>query len=582
MKEGENQPAAQQRGVFASQRSVLALSLALLLMGAVVLVNFLSFSKVGGVMESQLLDRQQIAADYAASRIEEHIHQVSMEVTTLSSFPALKNLDLSQCSGDVKIIHPSLEGKTKVLLRVDALGNIVECSSPNYKGYVGLNVRNKDYFKVPAETGASYVSGLARDGSDYNVFVSAPIFEGGSGGTYPNNGEFGGILLSIVGLQDLYDLYIHPIGPMGRDLFVLASVDAGDTVMKSQGAPDLGGLGKVHEIRDYAGTGRTIAVSSDLSLGSEKFRLFILTPLANADKEIRDVRAGYLFSLFLAVSAILGALLLAASAYLSRERIRTQLARTTETLESLGITVETERSGYSPTDIVLEPHKVYLLKEDGETSPHDLFIGMLSHGFAGLGIVRDDPRELRKKYSLKKTSFIWLSEAGGGRGVPAETKIETLLGLAREFVERSEKSVILIDRLDYLIFENGFERVLKAVYALRDLVARRKCVVIISANPAVIPKEQMEAFSAETIDLFGGRAGAGLSKDEAELLSFVNEGNVASRLVSYTDVTEQLGITKPTARAKIRRLQDAGFLSVEKVGRVKAVRITSLGRKIIS
>ena len=45
-------------------------------------------------------------------------------------------------------------------------------------------------------------------------------------------------------------------------------------------------------------------------------------------------------------------------------------------------------------------------KEEDENHAHELFIGSLNKGFAGLGIVREDPREVKKKYDLHKTKEI--------------------------------------------------------------------------------------------------------------------------------------------------------------------------------
>ena len=73
-----------------------------------------------------------------------------------------------------------------------------------------------------------------------------------------------------------------------------------------------------------------------------------------------------------------------------------------------------------------------------------------------------------------------------------------------------------------------------------------------------------------------------LSSLEIDVLKFVNDNNTKNKLVAYKDITERIGVTKPTTRAKINRLLNLGLLTVDKRGRFKSIKITSAGRKIIS
>ena len=114
-------------------------------------------------------------------------------------------------------------------------------------------------------------------------------------------------------------------------------------------------------------------------------------------------------------------------------------------------------------------------------------------------------------------------------------------------------------------------------------MSRHLPIVILSVNPELIEGSALKAIEAETIDVYGKQLQKSVQLPEIEMkiLSFVNEKNVSNSLVSFKDITMNFSITKPTTRAKLRRLAALGLLSVEKRGRHKSLKITSAGRRII-
>ena len=572
-------------------KSLMVILISLVIIGAVILTNFISFSGVEDTLISQMANNQQIKTEYAASQIEEHIRQVKEELTTLSKFPVMETLDISQCSGDMKIIHESIEGKINSLLRIDENGNIVECSSPAYSSYIGLNVKNKDYFKVPKETEEPFIAGLVSQGTNQQIIVSAPLFETTKYTPYPNFvGEFKGIFLSIVELNDLYNIYIRPLIEQEQSSFLLVNLENEDTILKSNNIEDYAAikiqlLGNTsdNKILNIKGYGKTIVTSSNFGVGSKIWRLYILTPVKAVRGKIESVQRRQLISLGFVTIIIVGITSFMIKLYTSKEEIQEQLEKASVTLEKFGISIGIERDKYAQADVILETKKIYLVKEDEENHAHELFISSLNRGFAGLGIVREDPRNIKKRYNLQKTSFIWLTSSNV-EGIPCETNIDNLFKLISEFIAKSEKSVVLLDRLDYILTENKFEDVIKKIHSLRDIVSSYESIIIISVNPELTGEQNLKALEAETIDLYGKhlRKKVELSEMEMNIIKYVNDKNITNRLASYKDITENFKITKPTTRAKINRLQNLGLLQVEQKGRFKSLKITSAGRRIIS
>lgn len=569
-------------------RMLIVVLISLILVGAVILANLLSFSNIQNLITNQLKKNQMTETDHAANQMESHILRVKEELVTLSKFPITDTPDAKQCSGDIKNIHESVEVKMDSLIRADKDGNIVECSSPEFSSYLGLNIKSKDYFTTPKETNEPFITNM-RQGTSQQIIISTPLFETTKYTPYPNfAGQFKGILFSVIDVNELYSLYVHPIIDPEKNFFILVDLKTGKTIMKSSSIGSYSEIkdslpkgNKLDTIADFGSFGETIITSSDFFFGDEAWRLIVFTPLKFAGGEVSSVQREHVFSLGFVIVVIAGVLVFLVSIYRSREEVQQKLDKANVTLEELGIKIEIEKEKYQLSDIALEPNKVYLIKEDDENNAHELFLGSLNRGFAGLGIVREDPLLLKKKYNLKKTPFIWLNKVKV-EGIPCETNINDLLILISEFVKKSERSVILIDRLDYVVAENNAGDVIRAVRDLKDIASANDCIVILSVNPELIDASVLKSIEAETIDLYGRhlKKRVDLSDSEMAILKYINEKNTTNKLASYKDITYNFKITKPTTRARINKLQSLGLVTVDQKGRFKSLKITSAGRKI--
>jgi len=563
----------------------------LVVIGFIIFSNFLSISNTEKSLFDQLKKEQLTETEFAATQIEVHILQVKDELVTLSKFPIMETLDINTCTGDMRIVHEKIEGKINSLLRVDKEGNVIECSSPQFQDYVGLNIKNKDYFKIPKETNEPFIAGSVRQGERQQVIVTVPLFKTTEYTPYPNfMGEFEGLLMSIIELDQLFYSYIHSFVKQEKNFFLLINLDTQETLLKSENIEDYDVIkAQIPELKDGSieinslmDFGDTIITSSDIILGSETWRLIIATPLKNIGSEIKSVQKKHLFSLGFVIVAIISIFFFLIHLYRAKEEVQSKLDTTNVTLKNLGINIQFEKNKFNQADISLDAGKLYLIKQDDENHAYELFINALNKGFAGFGIVRDDPKKIKKKYDLQKTSFIWLTN-NKIEGIPCETNIDNLYSLISEFVKKGQKSVILLDRLDYILTENKFENVIKKIHALKDLASAHECIIILSVNPILLEEQHLKAIEAETVDLYGKhlRNKVELSDKEMDILKYINDRNLSNKLASYGNITDNFKITKPTTRVKIDKLQRLGLLTIEQKGRFKSLKITSAGRRII-
>ena len=307
------------------------LLVSLILIGIVILTNYFSFSNIKDLIESQMKENQMTNTKHAAIQIESHILQVKDELVTLSKFPTIDKIGANKCSNniheDIQVVHEKIAGKVSSLLRVDKEGNIIECSSLAYSSYLGLNIKNKDYFIKPRETHEPFIEGVTRQGANMQIIVSAPLFETTEYTPYPNFiGEFKGILLSFVDLNEFYNLYIHQIIQTDKNFFLLINLNTGETLNKSNNIKDYNeikdslpdtkkGLNGIYELGNW---GQTITTSSDLILGSETWRLIIFTPLKGVEEEFSSVQNRNLLSLGFVLMVIISMVYLLISLYKSK------------------------------------------------------------------------------------------------------------------------------------------------------------------------------------------------------------------------------------------------------------------------
>jgi len=552
-----------------------------LLLGAVIIMNMWSLYEFENTVSDEWNHNQQIKTDFAASKIAEHILQVRNELVSLSTFPTIIDLNINECSGDLSIIHENIEGVLNTLLRTNAQGDVTECSSPRFSSYVGLNVKNTDYFSIPNQTTQPYISSPVQNHDRSQVIVSTPLFKTTTYIPYPNVlGEFKGIIFTIIELGDLYYRYAHPLLDTQESYAFIASKRTNASIFSTLNTSLKNVSASTLEQTVLQTYGESIITRSGFIIGNETFLIFFITPQRALSGNFEAIRTQHTLSLGIVVlfAGVLGALIV--YVYRSGKTSEHTLAQAKDLLSTMGITIEKERKTFSNSKITIQKKGVYLVEEETQHEAFELFISMLNKGYAGLGIVRTNPNTIQKKYGLKKTPLVWLTS-----DQQVENRVSTLdelKQLIHEFIKKSEKSVIFIERLEYLIAHNSFTDVLKMVYTLNDVLTARDAIIILSVNPDSLHQEERKSLEAETKSVYGHASEKiKLKADELAILEYINAQNTRNKSVTYNEITRAFKITKPTTRTKIRALEQKGLIKVQPLGRTKTITITPLGRKLV-
>ncbi len=132
----------------------------------------------------------------------------------------------------------------------------------------------------------------------------------------------------------------------------------------------------------------------------------------------------------------------------------------------------------------------YVVKEQKAVRSFEIFTDQVTHNIQGLCVTRQYPAAVRQEWGLEETPIIWLSNQLGKVYVnPANIGIlgDTII----RFIEKSDDSVIMIDGVEFLIVNNGFDKVLKMIHRITEVVMEFKSRVIISVDPRALDVREM-------------------------------------------------------------------------------------------
>ncbi|MFO7967202.1 MAG: GAF domain-containing protein [Archaeoglobaceae archaeon] len=221
----------------------------------------------------------------------------------------------------------------------------------------------------------------------------------------------------------------------------------------------------------------------------------------------------------------------------------------------------------------LREGELYLEMENTLSKSLEGFKDLLNVGYPGIVISRT-PQEKLKADLERLNDYWWLARKDEGAIPPELGEIETR-------VENLSRAAFLIDRLDYLISNNDFESVLYFIQNLRELAYLKDHTIILSVDPQTLDERQARLLVKECSQIEPKHM-TKLPDELLDVMKLIFRQNKSGIKPTYTDVGKELGISKPTARKRIRRLVNHGYLVEMTQGRFKLVETTEKGRALFS
>ena len=132
----------------------------------------------------------------------------------------------------------------------------------------------------------------------------------------------------------------------------------------------------------------------------------------------------------------------------------------------------------------------YLIKSEETHKSYEILEDLVFHGVTGLCITRQHPKIIRERHGLKKTPIIWLSAVVGENNIHP-TKLALLASVIKDFVGKTEDSVVLLGGLEYLISHNNFQQTLRMVEYLNETMMLNRSRLIIPFDPRTLDVREL-------------------------------------------------------------------------------------------
>jgi len=151
--------------------------------------------------------------------------------------------------------------------------------------------------------------------------------------------------------------------------------------------------------------------------------------------------------------------------------------------------VHTSGCGVVEVDTLL-PGAVYLVEEKTPENSYELFSASVSEGKPGLVITRDYPPDIRRNYSLPDCLIQWLTHLVGENHINP-TSLGLLLSRVANFINRNSQAMVLLDGMEYLISQNGYDRILHFIHQVRDMIITGEGTMIMPLDIRVVDNREL-------------------------------------------------------------------------------------------
>ena len=124
----------------------------------------------------------------------------------------------------------------------------------------------------------------------------------------------------------------------------------------------------------------------------------------------------------------------------------------------------------------------YLLEEERPEIGHRMLASKVREGYSGLGIIRSNPKLLRGKMG-SDIQLLWLTDHESKDEKTVPPTLERIIAIIEEFMSENNRSIVLLDDIQYLIGNTSFEGVIRFLRMLVDQVSEMDAIFLLSMNP---------------------------------------------------------------------------------------------------
>ncbi|MDD5111772.1 MAG: DUF835 domain-containing protein, partial [Candidatus Altiarchaeota archaeon] len=174
--------------------------------------------------------------------------------------------------------------------------------------------------------------------------------------------------------------------------------------------------------------------------------------------------------------------------------------------EKLKYSINPSQSYLIPEKTSVEFNSSYSVRDRSSSNTMHVFTDLISHGIYGLIVTREFPGQVRKNWEVDSLPVMWLTNSKDVSALPNVQPVNPndLAGLShaiREFINKSDDSVVVIDGVEYLITQNTFSEVLKFIQSLNDTVSQRKARILVPLDYKTLGDREIHLLRRELCEL---------------------------------------------------------------------------------
>lgn len=223
----------------------------------------------------------------------------------------------------------------------------------------------------------------------------------------------------------------------------------------------------------------------------------------------------------------------------------------------------------------------YLISEKSNTVAIDLLVDLATSGYSGHMITRMNPESIKNIISPSNIQLYLLGQ-DRGKGYINIPDLQILLQKIKELCSKKKDTVILLERLDYLINKFSFDKVMDIVYDINDLIAKNKCLLLLRIDPATIEKTQMALIENELQLLPSQKIEGLIIEDEVyDILRFIYEQNQNNAIVPIKKIMGRFTLAYSTVAKRLQVLEVKGLIFTKKQGKSRTVTISDKGKTFL-
>ena len=228
----------------------------------------------------------------------------------------------------------------------------------------------------------------------------------------------------------------------------------------------------------------------------------------------------------------------------------------------------------------LVPGTSYLVSEVYADSLLDVFRGLLHSGWNGLCVTRNLSDVPPDYFKDLQPTMLMFSSYDSGEGIVSS--LDELFDAIDVFVKETKNAAMCLNRVDYLISQFGFERVLNFLYRVNDLMRIKQGLFLLRVNRTLFSNEQV-CFLQEEFSMLPSQQIQDVSLEDVvyDLLGFIFKENEKNSLVSHKNICNHFGIVKVTAQKRIENLLKKKLIISRRHGRSKFLHVTDKGKELL-